>query len=300
MQNPILPMYSDNAESVMRYRCNNNVFNVSSLREVYWPVDSTGFAIKFVAKGEERYCVEGEDYYIKSGQYLLMSGAKNARVTIDSTLNVKGICVSICPDVVSNTVASLISAGSAYPDASVATFFEADHFLENHYQSGKTAVGMHLEQISNSISNGNFLEQYINEELFFNLAQQVVMDQIPVFKQLQNIGVVKRATQKDLYRRLLRGKEYIDANFTEPIHIASIAREACMSDFHFFRLFKNVFLLSPHQYVLQLRLEHSMVLLVNGMPVTSTALACGFSDIFSFSKSFKKRFGCSPSAIKGK
>lgn len=295
MHLPLLPTFSDAQESLLRYHQGNNVFNISSLKEFYRPVDSKGFAIKYVVSGLERYIIDNTAYTIGNGNYLLMSGEKNARVEIESPANVKGICVSIAPDVVSSTVASLCCADTAFPDEAFSAFFESNHFLENHYNALTTTLGSQIMQMGSSIVQGNFLEQYINEELFFNLSLHVVNDQVPVYKQLQNVRAVKAITRHDLYRRVIKGRDFIDSKFTEILSIPAIAREATMSDFHFFRLFKNVFGITPHQYILQKRLSKAAELLQQGKSVSATALDCGFSDVFSFSKSFKKRFGYSPS-----
>lgn len=88
---------------------------------------------------------------------------------------------------------------------------------------------------------------------------------------------------------------FIDAYFNQSLTVNAVAQEASMSDFHFFRLFKSTFGLSPHQYIIKQRLHHAKVLLSEGQNITETAFSCGFPDVYSFSKSFKKYFGIMPS-----
>ena len=73
------------------------------------------------------------------------------------------------------------------------------------------------------------------------------------------------------------------------------------TEYHFYRLFKSVFGISPHQKLVQNRLHFACNLLRSRKAtVTEAALSGGFPDVYSFSKSFKKHFGFSPSLIGGK
>jgi AraC family transcriptional regulator len=100
-------------------------------------------------------------------------------------------------------------------------------------------------------------------------------------------------------RRVMRGKEYIDSYFKTHLDIETIARISSLSEYHFFRVFKNVFGITPHQYIINRRLTYAENLLKKGhRSITLVAHEAGFSDIYSFSKSFKSKFGISPSLIK--
>ena len=62
-----------------------------------------------------------------------------------------------------------------------------------------------------------------------------------------------------------------------------------------FRSFRKYLGVSPKEYLTNYRLNIAASLLSTGTAVKEVALACGYMDIYSFSKAFKKRFGCSPS-----
>lgn len=96
-------------------------------------------------------------------------------------------------------------------------------------------------------------------------------------------------------RRLHRVLEYIAANLSRPVSLTEIATIADMSAYHFARLFKVSIGLSPHQYVLNQRIESAKQLLLSGEDsVIDVALACGFNDPSSFSKTFRKATGVTP------
>jgi AraC-like DNA-binding protein len=79
--------------------------------------------------------------------------------------------------------------------------------------------------------------------------------------------------------------------------MAQVARHCALSEFHFFRSFKQAFGITPYRYLLNLRLEHSKKLLEGNLPVKEIARQCGFADIFTYSKAFKRAYMLSPTAF---
>jgi AraC family transcriptional regulator len=98
-------------------------------------------------------------------------------------------------------------------------------------------------------------------------------------------------------RRLARVLAFIDANLDRDLTLEELAREACLSAFHFARSFKAATGTSPHRYLLQRRIDHAKALLSDRTPLSlaEVALACGFSSQAHFSTSFKQATGVSPS-----
>lgn len=252
------------------------------------------FAIKFVRDGIERYTINKQSYIVTSGSYLLLNGEKEGKVVIDSDKDVKGMCLNISNSLISDVVSTLQAPDTPVSDLGLSDFFYTEHFLENQYRAQHTQLGRNLQEISTQVQNNAFSSDQITQELFYQLAESLVADQVQVFKQLQSIPTVKAETRRDLCRRVLKGKEFIDSNFTAALTIEQIARKAGMSEYHFFRLFKQIIGLTPYQYILSNRLKTSAQLLKADYSVSDVAIMMGFSDIFSFSKAFKKHFGLSP------
>src|ERR1051325_4362327 len=118
---------------------------------------------------------------------------------------------------------------------------------------------------------------------------------------ISSISSSKIETKKEIFRRVLLGKLFIDNNYNRKIEVDEIAKNAFMSEFHFFRSFKEVFGITPHQYLLSRRLAKAYEELIHSTKIINTiAIDCGFSDIYSFSKAFKKFFGYSPSLLRAK
>jgi AraC-like DNA-binding protein len=97
-----------------------------------------------------------------------------------------------------------------------------------------------------------------------------------------------------LYRRIVHAKLFIDNHYDDAIDLNNIAEEAVFSKFHFIRLFKKIYGLTPHRYLIHVRIEKAMQLLRNGMPVSDTCFAVGFESLSSFSNLFKRTACISP------
>ncbi|HEX7300098.1 MAG TPA: AraC family transcriptional regulator [Solirubrobacteraceae bacterium] len=100
-------------------------------------------------------------------------------------------------------------------------------------------------------------------------------------------------------RHLLRAKDLIDARYREPLDVPAIARAAHLSRSHFSREFRRAFGETPHQYLLTRRLERAAALLRNtDRTVADVCLTVGLSSVGSFTTSFGRAFGLSPTAYR--
>lgn len=292
------PLFSDSAPlmtTVVQQQQNKVVF--SSLSEYYEPVAATGFSIKYVLNGTEVYTLNNEQFCVGAGSYLLSNTYKEGHVEIESSKNVKGICVTIAPEILKEAVASYRRPDTFFPDAELGVFFTTPQFLDAQYDAGKTKLGITLNQLAAVASGNEINASSFTMEFFYTLSEKIIQDHLPVFKQLQSVPSIKASTKKELYKNLHRGREFIDAAFTSPLNIEMVAQQACMSEYHFFRLFKKLMGITPHQYIIHKRLELGHLLLTEQLPVSDAAVQCGFTDIFSFSRAFKNHFGFPPSAL---
>ena len=100
-------------------------------------------------------------------------------------------------------------------------------------------------------------------------------------------------------RHLLRAKDLIDARYREPLEVPTLARAAHLSSAHFSREFRRAFGETPHQYLLTRRQERAAELLRNtDHSVADICLDIGLRSVGSFTTSFTRTFGVSPTAYR--
>jgi len=102
----------------------------------------------------------------------------------------------------------------------------------------------------------------------------------------------------DVLVHLRRARDHADRHYTEPLDLERLAAVAGISKFHFQRLFKATYGLTPAAYLSQRRVERAQDLLrATNLTVTEVCHAVGFSSLGSFSSRFHELVGESPSGF---
>jgi AraC family transcriptional regulator len=133
------------------------------------------------------------------------------------------------------------------------------------------------------------------EETLMELLEYLVHQHRHLVKQLNNIPAIKPSTRVELFRRLSQAMDLIHTSTSFETGIDELAAAACLSKYHFIRLFKLAFQTSPYQYMQQLKLDQAESLLKKTrLPVQDIAYSLGFENGNSLSRLFYKRKGVYP------
>jgi AraC-like DNA-binding protein len=102
-------------------------------------------------------------------------------------------------------------------------------------------------------------------------------------------------------RHLLRAKDLADARYFDPLDVDDLARAAGLSRAHFSREFRRTFGESPHVYLLTRRLERAAAMLrATDRSVADICFSVGLQSVGSFTTSFTRTFGISPTTYRAK
>lgn len=123
----------------------------------------------------------------------------------------------------------------------------------------------------------------------------LVGHQWQVYQQLQRLTSAKLSTRKELYRRLCKARRFMLDHLDSPLDLDTLAQVACLSKYHFIRLFKEVYGQTPRQYLISRRLERASDLLKESdLSFHEICHEVGLKDSSSFGRLFKRSFGATP------
>ena len=101
-------------------------------------------------------------------------------------------------------------------------------------------------------------------------------------------------------RRVLEAVRLVEAEPARPIDLGRMASVAGMSKYHFLRVFRRLTGMTPHQYLISVRLRRAALALASSrQPVIAVALDAGFGDLSTFNKTFRAAFGLTPTQYRG-
>lgn len=274
----------------------SNLLNFSAFRELRTDNLFRSFSIKMVLAGCETYTINRRKFTLEPGNYLLANHHARGITHIGSRTLVKGLCIDISPEIMAQAALATIYPEIQTTEPGPDTFFTAACFPENTYATSQTSLGQKLNTLCR-----HFLTQAelpdLQPEFYYTLAECVVADMMPAFHQMAKLKARRLETRKDLLVKLQDSKSYIDAHFGRIRHIKEVADHIYMSEYHFFRLFRQLFGISPYQYLTIRRMEHARRLMdEKELSLTSITFLSGYNDLSTFSRAFKKHFGHAPNA----
>lgn len=119
------------------------------------------------------------------------------------------------------------------------------------------------------------------------------------FQILRTSATRRAGTSATYVERVNLAIDRINGRLDGPIRLRDLARAARLSPYHFHRVFQALVGETPADFVKRLRLDKALRLMALAKPssLTRIALSCGFASSADFSRSFKQRFGCAPSAF---
>ncbi|MFW5857223.1 MAG: helix-turn-helix domain-containing protein [Planctomycetota bacterium] len=118
-----------------------------------------------------------------------------------------------------------------------------------------------------------------------------------LFMELYRTGADRAAPPPE---PVARAREFIEEHYHEiDIDVATLARRAGLSRYHFSRLFKAHIGQSPYAYLLHVRLRRAQALLAEtDLPIKQIGMMVGFGDYAYFCNSFRKHLGCTPGSVR--
>jgi AraC family transcriptional regulator len=235
------------------------------------------FSLKLVRRGEERYRFGSRQVCLRPGQ-LLFSGADR---TYSSEISSLSECISLfLPPAVAAEVWSESTSGH---DAIICGIRRrADWPIPVTFAASKSVRDLVPELLS----------ALGHSESADNLALELVSEAAQQWRRVSPVrdltGPRRAATREELIGRVIRARAMIDDLYGANCELDSLAEEACLSKFHFLRVFKEAFGLTPGQYAGRVRVKRAAELEVFGKSGTAAARAAGYARPSSLKRARSK------------
>jgi AraC family transcriptional regulator len=254
-------------------------------------------SLKSVARGLAVWETNGRRFAVNECTYLILNDREHYSLTIDSPQRVTTFCLFFKRGFVEEINAAMVTpeerlldcpAGGKETRLEFSTGLEAlDGGVLNLLRGFQSQLA--CRAVSQATWEGYFLE----------IGAQMVRGRRETICALNRLPAARPSTREEVYRRLLRGRDFMLASMQDAVALKDIASAACLSPFHFHRSFTLAFRETPHQYLTRQRLAVAARLLRRTkMSITGIGLEVGFEATSSFSDLFRRHYGMTPSQFR--
>jgi AraC-like DNA-binding protein len=251
------------------------------------------YAAYLVLRGELSCQVDHQRFQVPAGHFLVLNAGQALRLTTHEAHEV--LCLHLTAEALQQALQQLDDT----PDwAELQSCLRPDHQIElceQVYRANAHALGRYLQQLADGIQQD---EAALPDDLAAvgaEAARLLITTQIDVYRQLLKLTSAKLSTKRELYRRLCMARVHMHAHLDEGLDLDTLAQVACLSKYHFIRLFKEAFGQTPRQYLIARRLERASSLLIHSTKTFHEIChEVGLKDSSSFGRLFKRSFGATP------
>lgn len=238
----------------------------------------------YIMKGEYESVSEVETIKVKAEESLLMKcGNYTSRMLpAKSSETYQALAVHFYPEVLLKIYENKL------PD-----FLKETENTDTHMTklNSDALIHKYIEGILFYFNNPNL----VNEEILILKLKEIIL----LLNQTQNAPAIRQVLSNLFNPNSYSFREIIEAHYYSNTTLDELAQLNNQSLSTFKREFKKLYNVSPATYLRDKKLEKSLELLTStGLRATDIAYDCGFSNVSHFSKTFKQKFGVSPSAYK--
>jgi AraC family transcriptional regulator len=250
-------------------------------------------SLKSVVHGSADWETDGRRFVVNQDCYLILNDLQHYTMTIDSPKRVKTFCIFFERGFVEEINRVMIMGDERLLDSPQNPRRQGLDFINRLEPNDSAVLGL-VRRFHAELGYGRMpLTEW--EKHFLRIGAQLVTERRETLRAMVNLPALKASTREEVYRRLLRGRDFLLASLRDPIRLKDVAKAANLSPFHFHRSFARVFRETPHQYLRRHRLEMAARLLRSTeMSVTAVGLEAGFESVAAFSDIFRRYHGKPP------
>ena len=251
--------------------------------------------LKYVVEGLETYLLKGKRYRIPAGKYLLVNETSGKMEIGINGPETHSLCVNMEPRLFNEMLRQLTQPDSLDEQKQV-----AEHLLTPEIFVREASASPGFQQFLSGLFEltATGKQEVPQAEMLFELTGLLVQENLEVIKSYHKLRTSKLSTRQELFQRLLKGKEMLDDSVFSEVNISQVAADCCLSEFRFYRLFKQCFGVSPYNYLFRRRISKGLELRKQNLSWGEIAYQLNFTDLAAFSNGFKKVTGVPPTKFK--
>ena len=209
--------------------------------------------------GEERYFIDSRALTVDDDNYLIFNDRRTYASSIRSVRPVRSFSIFFRPGFAEEVLGGMLTPQDRILERGGETERRSVEFAE-HLRPHDRIVTPVLRYIAFHVEQGVDDDAWYEEQLSFLLERMLNSHRLTA-QAIQSLSASRSAKRQELYRRLSWGRDFIHSNYQQPITIDDMARAACLSKYHFIRLFHALEGVTPYRYLQQKRVAAAQRLL---------------------------------------
>ncbi len=266
-------------------------------RRVDMPPFTQRLSIKAARGGRETYFIDHRSVTVDDDNFLILNDGRKYGSAVDSKRDVESYSIFFRKGLPEEVLGALVAPGDRILDRSDWQTSQSVEFVES-LQPHDRLVTPVLGYIRHHLEHGLDEEGWYDEQLHF-LLERMLMHHRHVIRAVRSTAALKSSTRAEIYRRICLATDYIHTHYDEQLDLDMLASAACLSKFHFLRLFTDIHGLTPHAYLQRKRVAVAARLFASTrMSTEEVAAEVGYAARSSLFRQMRRWHGVSPRALR--
>lgn len=236
--------------------------------------------------GKSHITLEGRKLSVEQGSFLISNEDQNYTLEIDQKDEVETFNIHFGEAFIKIAISSLTLPEEKLLDSVLITdrplFANRLQPIDNRF--------IHLAS-SLKRAKDDFEQEEVLYQMFYHLAER----EKEVNHLKLKIPAVKKSSKEEILKRLFHVTDYVHSYYNAPLSLEELSKVSNLSKFHFLRLFKSTYGITPYQFINKVRMRKATLLLrETKMEIREIAESVGFENSSSFSRLFYKESGFYP------
>ncbi len=236
----------------------NAIMHASETDAEYMPYEQR-LSIKAAWSGEERYFIDNRALTVDDDNYLILNDRRTYASSLRSVRPVRSFSIFFRPGFAEEVLGGMLTPQDRMLERCGEVDPRAVEFAE-HLRPHDRIVTPVLRYIAFHVEHGVEDDTWYEEQLSFLLERMLSSHRLTA-QAIQSLSAIRAAKRRELYRRLSWGRDFIHGNYQRQITIDDMANAACLSKYHFIRLFHALEGVTPYRYLQHKRVAAAQRLL---------------------------------------